>query len=125
MLNFPYGSAPINCCGFFQPTIDLANSFRVDANGLPLPPEIYRQTPYTSDLGLTADQKTAYTVNTALALDPRIESTLGRRGIPFRDWGLMPGDAWIRDASNGGPFLAVKNTIEVAQLNQRNCSGKY
>ena len=123
MLNFPYGSAPINCCGFFQPTIDLANSFRVDADGLPLPSAIYRQTPYTSDLGLTAAQKTTYTVNTALALDPRIESTLGRRGIPFRDWGLMPGDAWIRDASNGGPFLAVKNTIEVAQMTSGTAPG--
>lgn len=116
MLNFPSGNAPINCCGFFQPTIDLANSFRVDADGLPLSPEVYRQTPYTSDLGLTDTQKGAYTLNTALALDPRIDPTLGRRGVPFRDWGVMPGDAWIRDASNGGPFLAVKNTIEVAQF---------
>lgn len=116
MLNFPVGSAPINCCGFFQPTIDLANAFRVDADGLPLPVATYRATPYISDFGLAEVPKNAYVLNTALALDPRIDPTLGRRGVPFRDWGLMPGDAWIRDAGNGGPFLAVKNTIEVAQF---------
>lgn len=116
MLNFPSGSAPINCCGFFQPTIDLANAFKVDAAGLPLLDGSYRTNPYISDLGLTADQKKTYVLNTALALDPRIESTLGRRGTPYRDWGVMPGDAWIRDASNGGPFLPIKNSIEVSQF---------
>ena len=35
-LNFPGGGPFGSCCGFFQPTIDLANAFRVDANGLPL-----------------------------------------------------------------------------------------
>ena len=35
-LNFPGGGPFGSCCGFYQPTIDLANAFRVDANGLPL-----------------------------------------------------------------------------------------
>src|SRR6202000_1080873 len=34
MLNFPYNS-PFRCCGFFQPSMDLANSFRTDGDGLP------------------------------------------------------------------------------------------
>jgi len=117
MLNFPYGSVtPINCCGFFQPTIDLANAFKVDATGLPLLDGSYRTNPYISDLNLTGTAKTNYQVDRTLALDPRIESTIGRRGVPYRDWGLMAGDSWIRDASNGGPFVAVKNSIEAAQL---------
>lgn len=117
MLNFPYGSVtPINCCGFFQPTIDLANAFKVDAAGLPLLDGSYRTNPYISDLNLTGAAKTNYQVDRTLALDPRIESTIGRRGVPYRDWGLMAGDSWIRDASNGGPFVAVKNSIEAAQL---------
>ena len=38
-LNYPYNTGadgPGNCCGFFQPSFSLANSFRTDANGLPL-----------------------------------------------------------------------------------------
>lgn len=116
MLNFPYRTAPINCCGFFQPTIDLANSFKVDIAGLPLLDGSYRNTPYKSDFGLINDDKTNYTVDKTLPFDPRIESTIGRRGVPYRDWGLMPGDDWVREAANGGPFLAVKNTIDISQL---------
>jgi len=117
MLNYPYGSVtPINCCGFFQPTIDLANSFKVDAAGLPLLDGSYRTNPYISDFNLTGAAKTNYQVNRTLALDPRIESTIGRRGVPYRDWGIMAGDSWIRDASNGGPFVAVKNSIEASQI---------
>ncbi|WP_231463463.1 RagB/SusD family nutrient uptake outer membrane protein [Pedobacter sp. Leaf132] len=117
MLNFPYGGAtPINCCGFFQPTLDLANSFKVNAAGLPLLDGSYRTNPYLSDLGLTGAAKTNYQVDRTLALDPRIESTIGRRGVPYRDWGIMAGDSWIRDASNGGPFVAVKNSIEASQI---------
>jgi len=123
MLNFPYGNAPINCCGFFQPTIDLANSFKVSALGLPLLDGSYRTDPYKSDYGLTGTDKTNYAVDKTLPLDPRIESTIGRRGVPYRDWGLMPGDTWIRDASNGGPFLAVKNTIDAAQISSGTAPG--
>jgi hypothetical protein len=37
MLNFPYGnSSPFSCCGFYQPSIDLANHFRTNpTTGLP------------------------------------------------------------------------------------------
>ncbi|MCZ4242489.1 RagB/SusD family nutrient uptake outer membrane protein [Pedobacter punctiformis] len=123
MLNFPYGNAPINCCGFFQPSIDLANSFKVDAAGLPLLDGSYRNNPYKSDLGLTGTAKDNYVVDKTLPLDPRIESTIGRRGVPYRDWGLMAGDTWIRDSSNGGPFIAVKNTIDVAQISSGTAPG--
>ncbi|MFC4209599.1 RagB/SusD family nutrient uptake outer membrane protein [Pedobacter lithocola] len=116
ILNFPYGNTPINCCGFFQPTIDLANSFKVDANGLPLLDGSYRTNAYKSDFGLVGAAKDNYVLDKTLPLDPRIESTIGRRGVPYRDWGIMAGDTWIRDASNGGPFVAVKNTIESAQI---------
>ncbi|MEH3112943.1 RagB/SusD family nutrient uptake outer membrane protein [Pedobacter terrae] len=123
MLNFPYGNAPINCCGFFQPSIDLANSFKVNALGLPLLDGSYRNDPYKSDLGLSGSAKDNYVVDKTLPLDPRIESTIGRRGVPYRDWGLMAGDTWIRDSSNGGPFIAVKNTIDIAQLTSGTAPG--
>lgn len=117
MLNFPYGNGlPIACCGFYQPSVDLASAYKVDANGLPLLDGSYRNNPYKSDFGLTAAQKAAYKVDQTLALDPRIDYTMGRRGVPFRDWGIMTGDSWIRDATNGGPFVNYKNTIEAAQI---------
>ncbi|WP_129713713.1 RagB/SusD family nutrient uptake outer membrane protein [Pedobacter sp. SYP-B3415] len=117
ILNFPYGNGlPITCCGFYQPTIDLVNAYRVDAAGLPLSTAAYRTNPYKSDFGLSAAQKASYTIDRSLAVDPRLDYTVGRRGVPFRDWGNMAGDTWIRDPSNGGPFVAYKNTIESSQI---------
>jgi len=114
MLNF---SNAIACCGFFQPSIDLANAYKVDANGLPLLDGSYRTNPYVSDFGLADGPKAAYQVNTALALDPRIDYTIGRRGVQYRSgYGVMPGDAWLRDVGNGGPFLAVKNVLDQGQI---------
>ncbi|MBB6501269.1 RagB/SusD family nutrient uptake outer membrane protein [Pedobacter cryoconitis] len=124
MLNFPYGNGlPINCCGFFQPSIDLANAYKVDANGLPLLDGSYRNNPYKSDLGLSASDKLTYQVDQTIALDPRIDYTMGRRGVPYRDWGLMGGDTWIRDPSNGGPFVPYKNVIEAAQIGSGSAPG--
>ena len=117
MLNFPYGNGlPVTCCGFFQPTLDLANSYKVTAAGLPFLDKTYRTNPYKSDLGLNTAQKAAYAVDRTLAIDPRMDYTMGRRGVPFRDWGIMAGDTWIRESSNGGPFIAYKNVIESSQI---------
>jgi hypothetical protein len=124
ILNFPYGTGlPITCCGFFQPSVDLANAFKVDASGLPLLDGSYRNTPYKSDFGLTAAEKSAYQLDRTLALDPRIDYTIGRRGVPFRDWGVMAGDTWIRDVTNGGPFVAYKNVIEASQVSSGSAPG--
>src|SRR5918911_3579025 len=35
-LNFPHSGSHFGCCGFHQPSQNLVNFFRVDANGLPL-----------------------------------------------------------------------------------------
>jgi tetratricopeptide (TPR) repeat protein len=124
MLNFPYGNGiPINCCGFFQPTIDLANSFKVNAAGLPLLDNSYRINPYISDLGLNTAQKAAYQVDRSLTIDPRMDYTMGRRGVPYRDWGIMGGDSWIRESSSGGPFVSYKNSIEVSQIGSGTAPG--
>ncbi|WP_157278274.1 RagB/SusD family nutrient uptake outer membrane protein [Olivibacter sitiensis] len=123
MLNFFYGSAPVSCCGFFQPSFDLVNAYRVDANGLPLLDGSYRTDPYMSDFGLTGAAKTNYQVDRTLRVDPRLDYTVGRRGVPFRDWGVMPGDAWIRDPGFAGPFVGMKHTIELAQLAANSVAG--
>lgn len=104
VLNFPYGG-PFPCCGFFQPSVDLANSYRTDATGLPYL-DNYNSETITLDIGVKdADPFTPYQGR----LDPRIDWTIGRRGIPFNDWGIFPGIKWIRNQPSGGPFANKKN----------------
>ncbi len=123
ILNFPYGNGlPITCCGFYQPSFDLVNAYKTTDAGLPVG-DTYRQNPILSDFNLTPAQKAAYTVNQSLTVDPRLDYTVGRRGVPFRDWGVMAGDSWIRDASNGGPFVAYKNVIESSQVTANTAPG--
>jgi starch-binding outer membrane protein, SusD/RagB family len=104
MLNFPYNS-PFRCCGFFQPSIDLANSYRTDANGLPYITD-YNSYPIANDMGLTSAQP--FTPD-AGNIDPRLDWTIARRGIPVHDWGLHPGNNWIRDQGSAGPYSNKKN----------------
>ncbi|PAW94842.1 hypothetical protein CKK33_15610 [Mucilaginibacter sp. MD40] len=104
VLNFPSGG-PAGCCGFFQPTFDFVNSFKVDANGLPLI-DSYQNGYITNDQGVPAG--TVFTPGNEL-LDARLDWSVGRRGIPYLDWGICPGAAWARDQPNGGPYLPIKN----------------
>jgi len=104
MLNFPYNS-PFRCCGFFQPSVDLANSYRTDANGLPFV-TTYNSNAIANDQGLTSDQP--FTPD-AGNIDSRLDWTVARRGIPVHDWGLHPGNNWIRDQGSAGPYSNKKN----------------
>jgi len=36
-------------------------------------------------------------------------------GIPYLDWGLHPGNDWIRDQNNGGPYAPKKNVYAKSQ----------
>ncbi len=112
MLGGFYGDAPVSCCGFFQPTFDLVNAFKVSPAGLPLIDGTYRTNAYKSDFGLTGAAKAAYRVDTTFAFDPRLDFTVGRRGVLYRDWDTMPGDAWIRDPAYAGPFVGVKHMVD-------------
>lgn len=107
MLNHPYGSSPFGCCGFYQPTQDLVNSYRTDANGLPLL-DTYNQNPVKNDLGIISTAP--FTPDEGL-LDPRLDWTAGRRGLPYQDWGLHPGQSWIRDQNYSGPYAPKKNIV--------------
>jgi tetratricopeptide (TPR) repeat protein len=106
VLNFPYNGGPAGCCGFHQPSQDLVNAFQVDANGLPLL-DTYNNTDVKNDDGLKSSDP--FTPHTG-PLDPRLDWTVGRRGIPYLDWGKHPGSNWIRDQSYGGPYAPIKNT---------------
>jgi len=103
-LNFPYGSGPGGCCGFYQPSQNLVNAFKTDAAGLPLL-DTFNDTDVKNDEGLaSSDPFTPYTGT----LDPRLDWTVGRRGLPFLNWGIHPGKNWIRDQSFAGPYTFKK-----------------
>ena len=108
-LNWPYNTGadgPGNCCSFFQPTFMLANAFRT-SGGLPLLDESYNApgNELKTDMGLETSDP--FTPDTG-PLDPRIDHSIGRRGIPYLDWMDFPGKAWIRNQPNAGPYQTKK-----------------
>jgi len=116
-LNFPHNTGPGGpggCCGFFQPSFELVSSFRTDANGLPLLDGSYRDAAnrVVDDMNLGPDD--SYTEDTG-NLDPRLDHSVGRRGIPYLDWGDHPGSPWIRNQPNGGPFSPKKFIYYLAE----------
>jgi starch-binding outer membrane protein, SusD/RagB family len=105
ILNFTYGGGPGGCCGFHQPSQNLVNAHKTDVAGLPLL-ETFNQEDVKSDQGILATQPfEPYTGN----LDPRLDWSVGRRGIPHLDWGNHPGVSWIRDQIYAGPYSPKKN----------------
>jgi hypothetical protein len=48
-------------------------------------------------------------------LDPRIDWVMGRKGVPYLDWGPHPGDAWIRNPGADGHFSPKKDVYASAQ----------
>ena len=110
-LNYPNGGNA-GCCGFFQPSQDLVNSYTTNAaTGLP-DLDNWNNTEVNNDLEINSDQPfTTYTGT----LDPRLDWTVGRRGIPYLDWGPHPGLDWIRD-KEGGPYAPKKSVYYQRQL---------
>ncbi|MEJ0029711.1 MAG: RagB/SusD family nutrient uptake outer membrane protein [Bacteroidota bacterium] len=93
-LNWPYNTGPDgpgNCCSFFQPTFESANWFRTGSDGLPLLDGSYRTTgQVVNDMGKESGD--AFSPDPG-NLDPRIDHTIGRRGLPYLDWMDFPGKA--------------------------------
>ena len=109
ILNYPHGggSKPGGCCGFFQPSQALVNAYKTDGSGIPLL-DTWNDANVTSDESVLSSQPfTPYTGN----LDPRLDWTVGRREVPYYDWGAHPGRDWIRDVTYGGPYSPKKNTF--------------
>lgn len=106
-LNAPYAPEMGFCCGFHQPTQNLANAFKVDAAGLPLF-DTFNNTDLKNDQGIASKDEF---IPAADLLDPRIDFTMGRRGLPYMDWGINRGMDWIRDQSWGGPYVTVEKTF--------------
>jgi len=118
-LNFPHSGSPVGtCCGFHQPSQNLVNFYRVDANGLPLAISIGDLTPLTATTAWNASNAEFEGGNMA-PVDPRLDWTVGRDGVPYKDWGVHAA-SWIRSAEYGGPYSPKKNVHEKASGNQSN-----
>lgn len=101
---------PTTCCGFNQPSFSLVNSYKTDADGLPLL-DNWNDFDVKNDEGLAStDPFTPYQGN----LDPRLDWTVGRRGIPYLDWGIMPGRDWVRSQNQAGPYVPMKGIYRKA-----------
>lgn len=118
-LNYPYNTGadgPGNCCGFFQPSFAMGNAFRTNADGLPLLDGSYNDpaNELVTDYGIESSD--AFTPD-AGNLDPRIDHSIGRRGIPYLDWIAHPGKAWIRSQPYAGPYSPKKYVYYRSQEN--------
>jgi starch-binding outer membrane protein, SusD/RagB family len=52
-------------------------------------------------------------------LDPRLDWSVGRKGIPYWDWNIHTGADWIRDQTYSGPYSPKKQVYKKSQ------EGKY
>jgi hypothetical protein len=120
-LNHPIGSMTGGmCCGFYQPTIDLGNAFQTNANGLPL--SNWATTDIASDYGIYETEP--FTMHTG-PLDPRIDYTIGRRGIDLNGFGPMTGKDNIRASFTdiSGPYVNKKNLYTAGDDANRGTGG--
>lgn len=99
-LAHPY-IAPWGCCGFYQAPQNLVNAYKTSDDGLPL-----LDTFNDSDVPINSEEFTG-------PIDPRIDHTLGRPGILFKEH-LIHGTDFIRDVSYAGPYSSQKHVGEPA-----------
>lgn len=115
----PYGGPYPSYC-FYQPSFSLVNSFKTDlVTGLPLL-YTFNESDVKNDEGvLSSDPFTPYDGT----LDPRLDWTVSRRGIPLLDWGIMPGQSWVRSQSVMGPYLSIKSANPKSEPAAREAGG--
>lgn len=116
-LNFPHSGSPLACCGFHQPTQNLVNFFVVGGNGLPVAMDNPSQV-FDSNAGWNSRDDELDNSATE-AVDPRLDWTVGRDGVPYKDWGEHEA-GWIRQQSFGGPYSPKKHVHEEAADAQAN-----
>lgn len=114
-LNLPYGDSYSTCCGFNNPTQNLVNFFRTDpATGLPLAIAEGDLSPLDASGAWNAsDADFVGGPTNKVAVDPRLDWTVGRKGVPYKDWGL-PDATWVRDSVSNLWYNPKKNAQEIA-----------
>ncbi len=103
---YPHGADIGMCCGQHQMSQNLVNAYRVDADGLPEFDQI--NVNLKNDYGVVSGETF---VPFEDEVDPRLDWTVGRRGIPFLDWGINRGHDWCRRQSDGGPYMTPVKTM--------------
>ncbi len=98
------GAASCGGWGFYQPSQSLFEAFQVDANGLPVLDPALRDS-LANDIKFKGSDEFHPTDH---LLDPRVDYTIARRGVDFKGWGIHPGEPWVRNPNNGGPFYTKK-----------------
>lgn len=100
-----------------QPSFNCVNAFKTDVNGLPMMDaagdDTSNVTNMKNDNGIPSS---APFVPYQGTVDPRLDWSVGRRGVPFLDWGVDPGQSWIYDQAFGGPYLNIKNMYKQSEL---------
>ncbi|MFI2743259.1 RagB/SusD family nutrient uptake outer membrane protein [Zhouia sp. PK063] len=77
--------------GFHRPSQNLVNAFKTDEKGLPK----------EDNVNLTATDH----------VDPRLDITIGRPGIPYKDLDVLYDSSWARDLATYGPFAPKKRIV--------------
>jgi hypothetical protein len=102
-LNLPHSGSPFKCCGFHQPSQNLANFYAVDgATGLPKA--------FTNPTTWN-NRDSVWVASPTDTVDPRMDWTIGRDSVPYKDWGMQD-TSWIRAKSYGGRYSPKKNAQE-------------
>jgi len=90
------------------------NAYAVDgATGLP---KVFTDPP-----GWNARDST-WVASVSDTVDPRLDWTVGRDFVPYKDWGLHQSD-WIRTPAYGGRYSPKKNAQENASGSQSQVDG--
>jgi hypothetical protein len=112
------GATPIavdglpNGWGWHQPTQNLVNAFMVDNEGLPIFEGSVSN--FKNDMNILSTEYFAQ--DTVTPVDPRLDLTIGRRGVPYLDYGIMRGSTWIRQQDHAGPYLDKKKMFKKSQI---------
>ncbi|WP_025762790.1 RagB/SusD family nutrient uptake outer membrane protein [Dyadobacter tibetensis] len=92
-LNYPHGAPQYGCCGFHQPSQNMANAFKTNANGLP-------------DFEHFNDSNIDFANQT---VDPRVDHTIGIDQHVYKYDASKPfSNSWIRDPGVYGYFHTMK-----------------
>lgn len=112
-LNFPHSGSRFGCCGFHQPSQNLVNFYQVDGAGLPLA---------ASSPATWNSSNANFVAGSASAVDPRLDWTVGRDGVPYKDWGAHQ-SGWIRAPAYGGSYSPKKNVHEKGSGSEQTAGG--
>jgi len=93
----PPGGPRYSAYGFLRPSQNLVNSFKTNTNGLPK----------LDNIDITSSD----------SVDPRLDVTVGRPEIPYKDLGILYEADWARDLATYGPYGPKKRVISANDPN--------